>query len=249
MLIGSRAQEPQQQEDAGFVDAGGMPVGVWIGTSCESERMRQQHETEAYWTDQASAFDDQPDHGLSDPLVPSPSSHRRGRHRKEGSRSRQPVPPRGADRRLCDTRQVIRSFADDDLDGVLDVWYRASVEAHSFLSEAFFESERRHIAEQWLPASETSVFELDRRVLGFVSMLGNEVGGIFVDPEYQGRGVGRALLDSVAARRPYVVLDVFEANHTARGFYRTYGFHATSAGTDETTGLPVIRLRFDPAPS
>jgi SAM-dependent methyltransferase len=51
------------------VDADCTPVGDCIGTSCENGRMRQRHEIEAYWTDQASTFDDQPDHGLSDPVV------------------------------------------------------------------------------------------------------------------------------------------------------------------------------------
>jgi putative acetyltransferase len=147
--------------------------------------------------------------------------------------------------RLCDTRGVIRPFTDDDLDGVLEVWYRASVEAHSFLGEGFFDAERRRIAEQWLPTAETLVFVIDGRVVGFVSMLGSEVGGIFVDPAHQGRGVGRSLMDSVTARRPYVVLDVFRANAIGRRFYDAYGFRDIGGGADETTGLPVRRLRFD----
>ncbi len=50
-------------------DADGVPVGDCIGTSCENGRMQQRQEIEAYWTGQASTFDDQPDHGLSDPGV------------------------------------------------------------------------------------------------------------------------------------------------------------------------------------
>lgn len=147
----------------------------------------------------------------------------------------------------CDTREVIRVYTDDDLGAVLDIWYRASVIAHSFLNEAFFDTERRQIAEEWLPASETSVLELDGRVLGFVSVADNEVGGLFVDPAYQGQGVGRSLMDSVTARRSYVELEVFEANTIGRGFYAAYGFQDVGKGTEPATGLPVIRLRFDPS--
>ena len=146
---------------------------------------------------------------------------------------------------MCDTRGVIRPYADDDLDGVLDVWYLASLEAHSFLSDEFFDVERRAISEQFLPASETSVFEIDGRVVGFVSVLGNEVGGIFVAPTHQNAGVGRALMDHVAAARRYLELDVFGANTIGRRFYDAYGFRPVAEGRDDTTGLRIVRLRFD----
>jgi putative acetyltransferase len=147
---------------------------------------------------------------------------------------------------LRDTSDVIRPFIDDDLGDVLDVWYRASLEAHPFLTERFLDTERLQIAETWLPAAETLVAELDARVVGFVSMLGNEVGGIFAEPAYQRRGVGSALMDTVTASRPHVVLDVFEANSIGRGFYAACGFEQVGRGAEETTGLRLIRLRFDP---
>jgi putative acetyltransferase len=147
--------------------------------------------------------------------------------------------------RLCDTFDVIRRYTEDDLADVLDVWYLASLEAHSFLSDDFFDTERQQIAEQWLPASETSVFETEGRVVGSVSMIGNEVGGIFVTPEYQNRGVGRALMDHVAASRSYLELDVFKANAMARRFYESYGFRVVNEHVNDTTGLPELRLRLD----
>jgi putative acetyltransferase len=146
---------------------------------------------------------------------------------------------------VCDTRGVIRAYTDDDLSGVLDAWNRASLEAHPFLSEDFFDTEREAISNEWLPASETSVFEIGGHVVGFVSMVGNEVGGIFVAPRYQKRGVGRALMDHAAATRPYLELEVFRANTIGRGFYEAYGFRVVGEGLDDTTGLPVLRLRLD----
>ena len=146
---------------------------------------------------------------------------------------------------LCDTVEVIRPYTDRDLADVLDVWYLASLEAHSFLSEEFFDTERQLIAEQWLPASETFVFEMDGCVVGSVSMSGNEVGGIFVTPEYQNRGVGRALLNHVAASRSYLELDVFKANTTARRFYESYGFRLVNEHVNDTTSFPELRLRLD----
>ncbi len=140
---------------------------------------------------------------------------------------------------------MIRPYSDSDLTEVLDVWYSASLKAHPFLSEEFLETERRLIAEEWLPASETFVFEFDERVVGSVSMHGNEVGGLFVAPEYQRRGIGGALLDHVGASRPHLELDVFKANTAARAFYRSYGFRFVNEHVNEDTGQPELRLRFD----
>lgn len=146
---------------------------------------------------------------------------------------------------MRNTRRMIRPYADEDLEEVLDVWYLASLEAHSFLDEGFFATERRALAERYLPASETHVYEADGRVVGSVSMLGNEVGGLFVTPEFQGRGLGRALLDYVAAPRPWLELDVFEDNAIGRRFYDTYGFRTIGRHMNEEAGFPELRLRID----
>ena len=124
-----------------------------------------------------------------------------------------------------------------------------SREAHPFLSEGFLETEREKISKRWLPASDTAVYEFGGRVVGFVSMVGNEVGGISVSPSFQNRGVGRALLHHAAATRPHLELEVFRANTVGRGFYDAYGFRVTAEGLDDTTGTPVLRLRFDGRPT
>ena len=128
---------------------------------------------------------------------------------------------------------------------MLDAWYLASLEAHPFLTDDFLAAERTQIAEQFLPASETWVCEVDGRVAGSVSVIGNEVGGIFVNPADQNRGIGRALLDQVATDRSHLEFEVFAANTIGRRFYDACGFRALSEGFDEATGHPVIRLRFD----
>lgn len=140
---------------------------------------------------------------------------------------------------------VIRPFADEDLDEVLDVWYEASLVAHSFLSEEFLATERREVAEHWLPLAETMVYEDDGRVIGFLALIGNEVGAIFVDPRCQGRGFGRALMDRARSIRPFLELNVLEANAIGRRFYETYGFKLIDRHVGEATNQPELRLRLD----
>jgi putative acetyltransferase len=139
----------------------------------------------------------------------------------------------------------IRPFSGDDLEGLLDAWYQASLVAHPFLDEEFLTTERELIANQWIPVAETTVCEVDGRVVGFVAMNENEVGAIFVHPGHQGRGIGRALMDHARASRPFLELDVFEANPIGRRFYDAYGFKLVDSRTDDATGQSMLRLRLD----
>ena len=79
---------------------------------------------------------------------------------------------------------MIRPYAATNLTDVLDIWYRASLVAHPFLSEQFLDDESQQIAEQWLPAAETLVYEIGGKAVGFQSLVGTEVGGLFVAPEH-----------------------------------------------------------------
>lgn len=140
---------------------------------------------------------------------------------------------------------MIRPYAGDDLDELLDLWYEASLIAHSFLTEEFLAIERVEIAEQWLPMAETMVYEQEGRVVGFLAMIGNEVGGIFVHPDHQRRGIGRALMDRARNSRPLLELNVFEANEIGRAFYDAYGFRLVGRHMNDAAGHNELRLRLD----
>ncbi len=142
---------------------------------------------------------------------------------------------------------MIREYRSADLEPVLDVWYRASIAAHSFLPDAFFTTERELLRDHWLPGSETTVSVADQRILGFLSLVGNEVGGLFVDPDHQRRGIGSALMDGARLARPFLELSVFEENRNGLAFYRAYGFEITGRRVNEDTGHPELRLRLNPA--
>lgn len=140
-------------------------------------------------------------------------------------------------------RAVIRRYDPEDRDVLLAVWEESAVVAHPFWTPAMFEQERQAIAERFLPVAETYVFERSGTVVGFISLLGNEVGGIFVAPQHQGQGIGRALMDRARGTRGHLELDVFEANRIGRAFYAAYGFGIVGERVDEGTGQRVLRLR------
>ncbi len=74
----------------------------------------------------------------------------------------------------------------------------------------------------------TLVAELDGRVVGYVAVTGNHIENLYIDPEAQGRGVGRMLLTAVEQRviGP-VTLRCLTANTRARLLYERCGFAVT----------------------
>ena len=138
---------------------------------------------------------------------------------------------------------MIRKYRDQDLDDLLAAWSSASVVAHPFLTQEFLALERENIPNLYLPNAETWVFEDEGRVVGFVALLGNEVGAIFVRPSHQRRGVGRQLMDKARELRGELVVEVFKANTMGRAFYAKYGFEVVAEKVHEQTGFELLRLR------
>lgn len=141
-------------------------------------------------------------------------------------------------------QRVIREYAPDDLADILSVWERASALAHPFLTKAFVDQERINIPELYLPNAETWVAEEAGRVIGFIALIGNEIGAIFVDPQFHGTGAGRALMDKARALRGDLEVEVFKANAMGRKFYDRYGFELLAESIHEATGNALLRLKY-----
>lgn len=151
--------------------------------------------------------------------------------------------PLSAMLRACERGSMIRKYRDEDLDDLLAAWAAASEIAHPFLTPDFLALERDNIPNMYLPNAETWVFEDAGRVVGFMSLLGNEVGAIFVHPDQQRRGVGRLLMDKAQELRGELAVEVFKANSMGRAFYAKYGFETVAEKVHEQTGFDLLRLR------
>lgn len=138
----------------------------------------------------------------------------------------------------------IRHYEPTDLDAVLDTWEVATRLAHPFMSNEFIALERINVAEIYMPNTDTWVAELNGKVRGFVALMGNEVGAIFLDPELHGNGIGKALMDKAQSLHRSLELEVFVVNKRGRHFYEKYGFIQVAESMHEPTGQPVLRLKF-----
>jgi len=140
--------------------------------------------------------------------------------------------------------RIIREYQIDDTDQILTCWESATRLAHPFLTEEFLNQERYNIPNLYLPNAETWVIEDQAEVIGFIALLGNEVGAIFVKPDFHGTGAGKALMDKARELRGDLEVEVFEANSIGRKFYQRYGFMPLSESTHEATGKRLLRLKY-----
>ena len=120
---------------------------------------------------------------------------------------------------------------------IMDIWLRASRTAHSFIPMAYWEASAPAVEREILPGARTRVFVRDGRALGFLSLIGGDyIGALFVDPDCQGRGIGRALLDDCKEGKDLLTLSVYLENHGAVGFYQSQGFVPLDRRADPATG-------------
>ena len=102
---------------------------------------------------------------------------------------------------------------------------RSSLEFPDYRDQLLANPDAIHLPPAQIANGQVIVAEFAGEVVGFAAVVGNELDGLFVEPEMWGGGIGRALLDAAAhqARLRGLSLTVL-ANPSARGFYESCGF-------------------------
>ncbi len=137
---------------------------------------------------------------------------------------------------------MIRSYQPDDTDALVAIWRSANSLAHPFLKDAYVAQVAEDMRNIYLPNAETWVVEDNGTPVGFIAMIDNEIGGLFLAPSCHGRGLGRAMVDHVRAERQLLTVEVFEKNAMGRRFYESYGFRRVETVLHPPTGEQVLKL-------
>jgi putative acetyltransferase len=128
-----------------------------------------------------------------------------------------------------------------DFDRCVSIWEAATRTAHPFLGGEALAADRELVREVYMPQAEIMVAGTGLRVMGFLALVGADgghVGGLFVAPEAQGRGIGRRLVEVAAERRGVLTVEVYAQNAGARAFYGSLGFRATGSRPQDDQGRP-----------
>lgn len=132
---------------------------------------------------------------------------------------------------------MLRPFERKDLDQVMEIWLTGNLQAHPFVEERYWRDQADRVREQ-MGQAQLLVWEEAGQVIGFLGLWGEHIEGLFVSPEHQGRGIGKALLQGAKERCRTLTLNVYQNNLRAAAFYRREGFVAAARGTDPETGQP-----------
>lgn len=138
---------------------------------------------------------------------------------------------------------MIRKYKEVEIPRLLEIWENAALIAHPFLSDEFHQMVKGAMKDMYLPNSDTWVYEESGSIIGFISMMKNEIGGLFVDPNQQSKGIGTALVNHISQFHDTLEVEVFEENKIGKPFYEKYGFKMKKKYLMEETNQNVLRMR------
>ncbi|WZL73072.1 N-acetyltransferase [Clostridiaceae bacterium 35-E11] len=126
-----------------------------------------------------------------------------------------------------------------EINKVMKIWKEATMKAHRFISEAYWLENYNVVKEKYIPMAETYVYLEENEIKGFISILAGEyIGGLFVDINCQGKGIGEKLITYTKDIYDKLKLAVYKENEKAVGFYKKMGFIVKHEQLNEETNEP-----------
>lgn len=126
---------------------------------------------------------------------------------------------------------ILRAGTERDIEGIAEVWYRGWRDGHlGHVPEALLPHRERGSFVGRVPERlvGTTVAVVGERVVGFVTVSGDELEQLYVDAEVRGRGVAVGLIRHgervIGARFGRAWLAVVAGNARARRFYAREGW-------------------------
>lgn len=136
---------------------------------------------------------------------------------------------------------MIRVLEEKDVDTVAKIWLETNIKTHDFIASNYWKEYYEIIKDMFLQA-EVYVYEIEKEIMGFIGLDKEYIEGIFVLDQYQKRGIGKALLNHVKAKKEHLSLNVYQKNLNAIFFYQREGFCVQYEDVDENTGEKEYRM-------
>lgn len=136
---------------------------------------------------------------------------------------------------------MIRVLEEKDVDTVAKIWLETNIKTHDFIASNYWKEHYEIIKDIFLQA-EIYVYEIEKEIMGFIGLDKEYIEGIFVLDQYQKRGIGKALLNHVKAKKEHLSLNVYQKNLNAILFYQREGFCVQYEDVDKNTGEKEYRM-------
>lgn len=131
---------------------------------------------------------------------------------------------------------MIKILQPNQIDDVMNIWLASTTRAHPFIPESYWARNFMIVKKQYLPNAVTFTAEEDGQVQGFISMMGNHIGALFIAPAFQKQGIGSSLLSHCKKEYDQLTVSVYVKNQNAVGFYRSQGFGIDEEKLDNAAG-------------
>jgi len=138
------------------------------------------------------------------------------------------------------TEPLIRDSTPADLPAIEGVFRRAALTNEGDREWIAAHPEEFGVDEANVIEGRTRVAVVEGRIVGFATLVGNELEDLFTDPDWMRRGIATALVRDAATEVDRI--DV-TANTHAQPFYEAAGF--VHDGPAQASGRPAQRMHLD----
>lgn len=129
---------------------------------------------------------------------------------------------------------------------IMKIWKEATIKAHPFISKEYWLENYDVIKDEYIPIAKTYVYLDEGDILGFISIVDRDfIGALFVDTNWQGKGIGNQLIEYVKEKYDNLTLTVYKENEKAVGFYNKVGFVVKDQQLNETTNKTEYVMSFE----
>ncbi|NMS88467.1 N-acetyltransferase [Clostridioides difficile] len=140
---------------------------------------------------------------------------------------------------------MIRKLNDKDINKIMEIWKESTIKAHDFISKEYWENNYNTVKNEYIPISDTFVYEDGQEIKGFISIIEKSfIGALFISTNYQNLGIGSKLLDYATKEYKNLSLAVYKDNKKAVGFYNKKGFSIVKEQINEDSGFKEYIMEY-----
>lgn len=146
--------------------------------------------------------------------------------------------------------EELSTLSEPVLDELLALWEKAVRSSHHFLTEEDIAYFKPLVRNHYFAAVKLFVIRNDQgKIAAFMGLSDEMLEMLFVPPEEQGNGYGKALVDYAINQCKIYKVDVNEDNQQASNFYLNRGYKIIGRDETDPTGkpFPILHLEFTPS--